>query len=222
MSHPEYEVLNDYADGLLDEQAEIATQTHLRACSECSEVVEQIITLSADARSLPREVPVPLVVWENVRAATTASAGARQHASTRRMLWQLRYHLAAAAIVLLVAASTVTWYIASQRNPQVIVREASPRGASTTNLVAYGAVEAEYTKAAEDLLELLEQRRPTMDTAVVRSVEENLRTMDEAIRRARAALLSDPDNNDVAGILTATQESKLRMLRRAVGGAGGT
>jgi hypothetical protein len=59
-----------------------------------------------------------------------------------------------------------------------------------------------------------------MDTAVIRSVEENLRVMDAAIRNMRAALSSDPDNQDVAGILAATQESKIRMLRRAVGASG--
>ena len=215
MSHPEFEVLNDYADGLLDEQTEISTRAHLASCAECADLVEQIVTLGADARSLPKEMPVPADVWEGIRVRTVDVP------STRRALHQLRYHLAAAAVVLLIAASSVTWYFASNRSGETVVQNNSTRSANT-NLVAYGAVEAEYGKAASELLQLLEERRSVMDTAVVRSVEENLRIMDEAIRKARAALLSDPNNNDVAGILTATQESKLRMLRRAVGTAGGT
>ena len=217
MMHPEYETLNDFADGLLDEQGKTHVQTHIATCGECAELVEQIRTLTADARSLPHEMVAPPEIWQSVAAATIDSRAP----SKRAALWQLRYHLAAAALVLLVAASTVTWYFAAQREQQVVVREV-PVAAGNTSLVAYQAVEAEYGKAADELVRLLEQRRGSLDTAVVRSVEENLRIMDEAIRRAREALTSDPNNNDVAGILTATQESKLRMLRRAVGVAGGT
>ncbi len=92
--------------------------------------------------------------------------------------------------------------------------------AGQAHLAAYREVEAEYTRAANDLMMLMTQRRSTIDTAVVRTVEENLRLMDDAIKQARAALLSDPSNQDVAGILAATQESKLRMLRRAVAASG--
>jgi len=122
--------------------------------------------------------------------------------------------------VLLMVASSVTWWIASQRQVTPIAQ--APAIAPNATLAAYHAVEAEYTQAADDLMRLLEQRRERMDTAVVRSVEENLRVMDDAIRKAQTALLSDPANYDVAAILAATQESKLRMLRRAVDAAGGT
>lgn len=216
MMHPEYETLNDFADGLLDEQSRNQVAAHIATCGECAELIEQIRTLTADARALPRELTAPPEIWQSIAAATVDQTTP----SKRAAFWQLRYHLAAAAIVLLVAASTVTWYFAGQREQQIIVREV-PAGAATS-LVAYQAVEAEYGKAADELLRMLQQRRGSLDTAVVRSVEENLRIMDEAIRRAREALRSNPNNNDVAGILTATQESKLRMLRRAVGVAGGT
>ena len=212
MTHPTYEELNDYADELLDAPRSEGLRAHIAVCDECSEVLTQINELKSDARSLPHSLTPPLDVWDTVRAATINSAAAQR----RRVLWQLRYQLAAAAVVLLVAASTVTWWITRQ-NQQVVIREVTAPAANV-DLVAYRKVEVEYTKAASDLLALLEQRRSTMDTAVVRSVEENLRIMDEAIGKARAALLSDPANQDVAGILTATQESKLRMLRRAVGG----
>jgi uncharacterized iron-regulated membrane protein len=153
-------------------------------------------------------------VWAGIRAATIDNRSAQR----RRVLWGMRYHMAAAAVVLLLLGSSLTWFIAGGQKTQTArVQTAVPQHA---NLVAYREVEAGYNLAAADLIRLLEQRRANMDTAVVRSVEENLRIMDEAITKARAALLSDPSNQDVAGILTATQESKLRMLRRAVGATG--
>ena len=213
MMHPSYEELNDYADGLLDAERASDIRAHVGACGECASNIAELEDLKNDARSLAHSLTPPPDVWQTIRAATINNAKAQR----TRVLWQLRYQLAAAAVVLLVAASTVTWWVAQRQRPQVIVRTA-PAAAENVNLVAYKEVEEEYGKAAGELLKLLAQRRSSMDTAVVRSVEENLRVMDEAIRNARAALMSDPANQDIAGILTATQESKIRMLRRAVGG----
>jgi hypothetical protein len=217
MTHPEYEVLNDYADDLLDEPAAAHVRAHLDGCVECARVLAQVNALQNEARALPRSVTAPPEIWSAVRAATIDNA----NATRRRVLQQLRYQLAAAAVVLLVAASTLTWYFTKAGTDMETFTDTGTYTARHANLVAYREVEVEYGKAVDELMQLLAQRRANTDTAVIRSVEENLRIMDEAIKRARAALLSDPDNGDVAGILTATQESKIRMLRRAVG-AGGT
>ena len=213
ITHPSYEELNDYADGLVDDAARATIDAHLTTCADCVTSLDSIRDLQVWAQSLPREMKAPADVWDNVRAATIENSFAQR----RRILWGMRYHLAAAAMVLLVAASSITWYFARG--------EVSPVAQQTNSggqaqLAAYRDVEAEYTRAANDLLSLMKERRSTMDTAVVRAVEENLRVMDDAINKARAALLSDPSNQDVAGILAATQESKLRMLRRAVAASG--
>ena len=214
MTHPSYEELNDYADGLVDDVARSTIDAHLTSCADCATSVDAIKDLQLWAQSLPREMKAPADVWENVRAATIENSSAQRS----RVLWGMRYHLAAAAIVLLVVASSVTWYFARSQANSVAQQQRIANG--QMQLAAYRDVEAEYTRAANDLMVLLRQRRSTMDTAVVRSVEENLRVMDDAINKARAALLSDPSNQDVAGILAATQESKLRMLRRAVVASG--
>ena len=216
MTHPSYEELNDYVDALLDEPSAESLRAHSTTCADCRSTIAQLEALRDAARSLPRAETPPTDVWNTIRAATIDNARAQR----ARVLWQLRYQLAAAAVVLLMVASSVTWWIASQRQVTPIAQ--APAIAPNATLAAYHAVEAEYTQAADDLMRLLEQRRERMDTAVVRSVEENLRVMDDAIRKAQTALLSDPANYDVAAILAATQESKLRMLRRAVDAAGGT
>lgn len=211
--HPSYEELNDYADGLVDDVARSTIDAHLAACADCATSLDSIRDLQVWAQSLPREMKAPADVWDNVRAATIENSIAQR----RRILWGMRYHLAAAAIVLLVATSSITWYFARGEGSPVAQQHTA---AGQAQLAAYRDVEAEYTRAANDLMVLMKQRRSTIDTAVVRAVEENLRVMDEAINNARAALLSDPSNQDVAGILAATQESKLRMLRRAVAASG--
>lgn len=216
ITHPSFEELNDYADGVLADDARRATEAHLARCADCATSLDDIRALQQAAHALPRSMTPPDDVWQAVRSATIDNAFVQR----RRVLWQLRYPLAAAAIVLLVLGSSITWYfVRNNQQPQIVRTEPAPP--QHTNLVAYRAVEAEYGRAAGDLMQLLDARRANMDTAIVRSVEENLRVMDDAIAKARAALLSDPSNRDVAGILTATQESKLRMLRRAVGATGG-
>jgi hypothetical protein len=204
--------LNDYADDLMGDVARSESDAHLTICADCTASLEAIRDLQLWAQALPHEMSPPSEVWANVRAATIDNT----FSARRRVLWQLRYQLAAAAIVLLVATSTITWYFVRTQRPALVQQVT----AGSTQLAAYRAVEADYTLAANDLMTLLEERRAVMDTAVVRAVEENLRVMDDAITKARAALLSDPSNQDVAGILAATQESKLRMLRRAVAASG--
>jgi anti-sigma factor RsiW len=212
MTHPTYEELNDYADNVLSDDARQPIHAHVASCAECAAILAEIAQLQRAAQTLPTVMTPPADVWDAVRAGTIDNRGSQR----KRVLWGLRYQLAAAAVVLLLLGSSLTWFVASGRRPPIVAgtRAAAPQHA---NLVAYRAVEAEYSRAAADLIVLLQQRRANMDTAVVRSVEENLRIMDAAIANARAALMSDPANQDVAGILTATQESKLRMLRRAVG-----
>src|SRR5687768_12335621 len=97
MTHPTYDQLNDYVDELLDEPSAQALRTHLATCAECGSTIAQLEALRDAARALPRTESPPPDVWQTIRAATIDNAKAQR----ARVLWQLRYQLAAAAVVLL-------------------------------------------------------------------------------------------------------------------------
>lgn len=62
---------------------------------------------------------------------------------------------------------------------------------------------------------ILAERRAVLDTATVTAIEQNLRIIDEAIARSRAALEKDPASQFLAGQLNTVLERKLELLRSA-------
>jgi hypothetical protein len=217
MRHPEYHELNDFVDRLLPAARAEEVGAHVAGCGECADTVARIALLHDAAAALPREDTPPAHVWQAIRAATVDSAAMQQ----RRVLWRVRYRLAAAALVVLIAGSSATWWLTRQHNPSVTATARVARPVDV-NLAAYRSAEANYNRTTDELLAVLNQRRASMDPSVVRTVEENMRIIDQAIARAREALLSDPANHDIASALTTAHESKIRMLNRAVRRSGAT
>jgi hypothetical protein len=66
-----------------------------------------------------------------------------------------------------------------------------------------------------ELERLVAERRGTLDTSTVRTIERSLALIDAAIAQARAALERDPDNTYLNGHLRRTLDRKLDVLRQA-------
>lgn len=204
--HPNETQLNDYADGELAESERDVVAEHVTGCAECASVVRGLRELLADAAALPASIEPPPHLWQRVRGRTISPRPSRS-----RMLWELRVPLAAAATVLIVAASAVTWWIApGGQGPQaVVVSDPAPAE------LGLAQAEADYLEATRTLLLVLDERRARMDPAVVTTVEQNLRVIAAAVENAKAALAVDPANQDVTAILNATYQTQIRMLRNA-------
>jgi anti-sigma factor RsiW len=91
-------------------------------------------------------------------------------------------------------------------------RQARPASA----LAAFRPAEREYQRAADDLERLLRTQRGRMQPATAATLERNLRIIDQAIAESRAALLKDPNNRELAQMLSAVYDSKIETLQRAV------
>lgn len=204
--HPDETQLNDFADGELQESSRATVEEHIARCSQCASVVTALNDLLAGAIALPGSIEPPPGLWERVRSRTVAPRRSRAW-----MYWELRAPLAAAAAVLIIAASAITWWIAPVDQPARTATETAP--APTTFGLA--SAEADYLEATGTLLLILQQRRSQMDPAVVAAVEQNLRVIAIAVENAKAALAADPANQDVAAILNATYQTQVRMLRSA-------
>jgi hypothetical protein len=91
-------------------------------------------------------------------------------------------------------------------------RDAAP----ATALAAFRPAEREYLRAADDLQRLLRTRRDRMAPETAATLEKNLGIIDQAIRESRAALLKDPNNRELAQMLSAVYDTKIQTLQRAV------
>jgi hypothetical protein len=133
--------------------------------------------------------------------------------------WQRPSRLAAAAVLLIAATATatatVTWTIARQGTTST----AAPVDIASVDDVAItpvSRVEAAYDPEIAALRAILVERPRALDTATARVLDENLRIIDEAIARSRAALATAPANAFLAQQLARAYDKKLNTLRRIV------
>lgn len=204
--HPDETQLNDFADGELEESSRAAVEEHIAGCPECASAVSALKDLLAGASALPASIDPPTRLWQAVRDRTVVPRRSRA-----RIYWELRAPLAAAAAILVVAASAITWWIAADNRPVQTAAVSAP----ASSALGMAHAEADYLEATGTLLLLLQERRDRMDPAVVAAVEQNLRVIAIAVENAKAALVADPANQDVAAILNATYQTQVRMLRSA-------
>jgi hypothetical protein len=204
--HPDETQLNDFADGELEELSRAAVEEHVAGCTECASIVSTLRELLTAAGNLPAGIEPPPGLWRAVRSRTVAPRPGRAG-----MLWELRAPLAAAAAVLMIAASAITLWLAPPDRTAQTASESAPAPAA----LGLARAEADYLEATGTLLIVLQERRGRMDPAVVATVEQNLRVIAAAVENAKAALAADPANHDVTAILNATYQTQVRLLRSA-------
>jgi len=161
---------------------------------------------------LPEEVQPARDLWPEIRAQLDAdrvrSLGAGDHVSTRRSD-RARWLARAAGLALIIGGTaTITTYFVRETDPTVVVIDTTQATSAINSF-------ASYEQSAGDLARALEQRRAKLDPATVEAIERSLRTIDEALDEARAALLRDPASAQVRGYVEAAYRQKIDFLRRA-------
>jgi hypothetical protein len=172
--------------------------------------------------ALPREVEPAQDLWPTIRArieagrvqalpGAAAATGARlDHvavpgrgagAPAGPIGGPRRWHLAAAAVLLVVASSASTW----------AVLRATRAPAPVEALATFEPVARE----AAGLSARLDARRPRLDARTLAILERSLRTIDLAIAEAREALATDPANPAIHAFVAQAYRRKIDFLERA-------
>lgn len=173
------------------------------------------------------------------RDALTAGAAFGTPAPHPVRRWHNPRWLAAAAVVLVVGSSAITYLIVrgdsgalvvevdpfavrqmpnSQPAPAVAPDRPATSGAAVTAVAAsplHDDVFARYSVATTELANTLDARRSRLDPRTVAVLDSCLTRIDAAIAEARAALKQEPRNSVVSDLLTATYRQKLDLLKRA-------
>ena len=193
--------LDDYVDGELPEGEFQEMELHLASCAACRNAERQLRRLLAEARALPRESAPSRDLWP----------GIAERLGSRRLGGGWTYLAAAAALVLGLVG--------------VFVLRSGPTPASAPTLVpvavpaespALAAAEEDYARASAALLAALQDRRSSLSTETMASVEKNLEIIDQALAEVRDALRRDPDNPELTRMLAATHRRKVDVLQRVV------
>jgi anti-sigma-K factor RskA len=213
-------LLEDYVTGDLTEEARPPVEEHVATCALCTAEVESLKRILARAAELPKSIDPPADAWSNIRSAITRDASAlRADNSVSRLgIWQHRYVLAAAAILVAVlsAAGTALYmngHYSGARSAGAVANNSSVEATPAT-LVAFTIEENNYLRTAAMLQDLLDQQEGSLAPETVAQLKTSLRTIDEAILEARNALARDPANKMLVEMLSANYRQKVDLLRR--------
>ena len=213
-------LLDDYVTGDLTEEARPPVEDHVAACALCADEVESLKRILARAGELPKSIDPPVDAWSNIRSAISRdeSAVRANNSVSRSGIWQRRYVLAAAAILVAVLSSAGTalymkghYSGATSRNA---VANNSSAEATPATLAAFTIEENNYLRTASMLQDLLDQQEASLAPETVAQLKASLRTIDEAILEARNALARDPANKLLVQMLSASYRQKVDLLRR--------
>jgi hypothetical protein len=244
--HVDNGLLQDFQEGLLAPEVEEEVRAHLAVCSRCRKELEVLAELLDAMAELPQEVQPardlwPQIAWRiagegagaeepgadegrpqpEVASRPQGGPGIRSSGggfNVRRLrgwhidmaAWQL---LAASLVVALVSGASV-WALLSGRGGDDGPVVSPPPWVAQQ--VGWEEAYEGYDEAVADLEAVLEQGREVLDPQTIRVLEENLATIDGAIREARQALALDPGSVVVQRILAESLRWKVSLLRHAV------
>jgi hypothetical protein len=218
--HLTFDQLCDLADGAAEPRRVEAWRAHLDACAECAGRHAELTSLADDTARLPREIAPPPELWTAIRAGL-----ARRESASRFSWWTPSVRRLAAAGLLVAASSSALTLLAVRardrapavaRSASATAPVAAPVQPAGTGLPAHlASAEQGYARSVEALRRTLDERRDSLATSTVETVERSLRIADAAIAEAREALARDPANGLLAEIFASNYERKIDLLRRA-------
>lgn len=204
-------LLSDYLEDALDERDQLNAEAHVAGCARCRGLVVDLVELREEAARLPELKPTH-DLWDGIAARIDAPATTL---GDRRVTWQSRARLAAAAVVLVAATAGITWTVA--RRPATLVTASSdtttgvPDGIVT---LTSNSIAANYDSSITAIRQIIARKQGGLDSSTMRVLAINLRVIDEAIARVRNALDSMPSNKLLSQKLTRAYELKLNTLRQ--------
>jgi hypothetical protein len=207
--------LGEFVEGALDPTQQAPVDAHIRGCSACRDLVDDLMDIRAAAATLERRTPSP-ELWRAIAAKVESSeSGAVPSAPERKRspVWTQLSGLAAAAAVLVMLGAAAwfalgtPWHRGGESTPPDLVRNA----ASELQLA-----EQHYQNAISALEQLTAAKDTALDPSVSAEIAESLKSIDRAIDDSRAALKSDPDSFVARTSLLEALRMKVAVLQETV------
>lgn len=236
MHHPDWDALNDYADGSMQQNSRADVARHIDTCAACRDTVARIRALLDSATSLPQSVEPPAEAWTAIAAkideakvvhmsgvsrsgqASNAGYDVARRLSRRRWL-----QTAVAAVLLVIVSSGITaMFMRGASHDEVTATIPGLRvNAALAALPAeVRTVERTYLATVEELVAVLNDPASGLSPQTIRAVERSLAVIDAAIAEARQALVDDPASEVLREMFAKTYQQKVELLRRASAHAG--
>ena len=211
--HLSEEERHGLAEGSLDDDGTRDAEAHLAVCASCAADVTRLRSLMRRIESAPPPTDDLDSLWPGIRSRIeSGKVVLLQPASrtgNRRRGWMAAGLVAAATIVALAAL-------------ELRQDRASGRGLATTAPASLSLASDSarlYRDEATRLLDEMELRRATLPPATRTAIDDDLRTIDDAIKELEGAIAHDPLNPALRQLLASSYRQKVDLLER-IGNAG--
>lgn len=202
------QLLNDYLDGELTEEARGQVDRHLGECLDCQRDYADLRSLVDMAGELEPEIRPARDLWPGILARAGRSRSSEGS-------WWLQ--LAAAGIALAVLSVPLSVWWAGRQDG----------GTSTPAAVARQddsiAIRAELARSEDgvllartDLVTAIEKHRDVIEDDTLQILEDNMILLDQAIGELRAALDEDPDSLRLRMLLASRYQQERKLLQRVI------
>jgi hypothetical protein len=188
------DLLNDYVDGLRNEEFE----GHLATCARCRALVADFASIRRTASTLEEHVPPPRL-WAKISSSIE-----------QKPRWFSAWMRVAVAASLAFVIATATW---------LAWRNASSTAPAPPSIAAEDTVlpaDAQYEQAIAGLQQLADAQNAALDPQTRAVLEDNLAAVDRAIEESRAALVSEPASALAQDSLLDALDTKVALLQDTV------
>jgi len=220
--HKAWRLINELLDGEIREKDRLRLEAHLKGCSACRQVYEELKAMKALVA--PAEAVEPAdSVWERVKNRLQAEVipglqeesarNAREKLAENRIPWfkqpstAIRYAMATIVFVALVAAA---FFLG--RNFEKTARPQLQAAAGNPALQKIQEAEYYYKKAIESLFQAVRESENNLPPEMVEVWQANLNVLDRTIERCQQAVNDQPDNFQAREYLLSAYNSKLNFL----------
>lgn len=166
--------------------------------------------LTRAARQLATGVEPQRDLWPDIERAISEPVPRRS--------WRMPMYAQAAAVVLLIGASSGLTYLAMKDDAPVMISRVTPE--YTFERAAFGSsytLGSDYLETRADVLARFERELARLAPEERQDVEQSLEVIRGAIDDINAALQQDPDNTLLQDLLMKTYHEELNVMRK-VGG----
>ena len=205
--------LSEYLDGELPAEEWRQVSEHLASCQHCRATLEELRRVVSEAAAVTDSSP-HRDLWSGIAARIEPRrVSAFRRVITSRLTFTLP-QLAAAGLTLMVLSGGLVW-MARSGDPRADFQPVTALVATDPALTPANFADRNYDEAITDLQRTLDSERTKLDPETVRALEQNLKSIDDAIEECRRALQADPSNIYLNTHLADARQRKLVLLRRA-------
>jgi hypothetical protein len=194
--------INDFVDETLSDDVVSRALQHIAGCAACKNEVDAVRSVVHRVAQLPMTIQPDRDLRRDIWARI----------DRRPSLWEFRFPLAAAAVVLIALSSAITYFTTRNAAQEPVATVTPTHDRNPVDLVS---IERQYSVEVDELQRALRENRASLSPETVRILEENISIIDNAIAEARRAIATDPASPMLGELLRSAYQRKVELLKQA-------